>query len=86
MNPIEHLQNQLFDDMERFSELMNRQASGEVAIKKERDQLEGAVEIKLAILEGLKRQQEEEGIGEELLMEVDEELLLDDGFEEDEDW
>lgn len=86
MNSIEHLQNQLLDDMEQFSDLMNRQAAGDVTVQAERDQLEGAVEIKLAILEGLKRQREEEELDEELLMEMDEELLLEEDFEEDEDW
>ena len=79
MNPIENLQNQLLDDMERFGDLMNRQTVGDVAVQTERDQLEGAVEIKLAILEGLKRLQEEER-PEALLMEMDEDV------EEDEDW
>lgn len=78
---IEHLQTQLLEDMERFGDLMNRYALGEVAIKVARDQLEGAVEIKLAILEGLKREQDDVQ-----LMELDEEVFFEEDIEEDEEW
>ena len=56
--PIENLQEQLLVDMARFGELMNQYANGNTSVKQERDQLEGAVEIKLAILEGLRRLEE----------------------------
>ena len=54
-HPVKNLQAQLMGDLERFGVLMGRYAMGERSVKAERDQLEGAVEIKLAILEGLKR-------------------------------
>ena len=67
--PIEILQEQLMSDMERFGELMNRYSMGEASVREERDQLEGALEIKLAILEGLKRAQEQkhDGFGGDIL-------------------
>ena len=84
-DPIANMQAQLLKDMEQFGDLMNRYAVGDTAVKEERDQLEGAVEIKLAILEGLKREEEE-------LIDLDplEELMEVDGWEfleeEDEEW
>jgi hypothetical protein len=85
---IECLQTQLLNDMERFGDLLNRVALGEAAIKAEQDQLEGAVEIKLAILEGLKRLQDEElyMVGVDLLMDEDMEVLFEEDIEEDEEW
>lgn len=85
---IECLQTQLLNDMERFGDLLNRFALGEEAIKAERDQLEGAVEIKLAILEGLKRLQDEDlyMVGVDLLMDEDIEVLFEEDIEEDEEW
>ncbi|MCZ6635590.1 MAG: hypothetical protein O7G87_19490 [bacterium] len=65
--PIENLQEQLMKDMERFGGLMNRYSLGEASVKQERDQLEGALEIKLAILEGLKRLQEQEDFEGDIL-------------------
>ena len=65
--PIENLQKQLMKDMERFGALMNRYSLGEASVKQERDQLEGALEIKLAILEGLKRLQEQEDFEGDIL-------------------
>ena len=65
--PIENLQEQLMKDMERFGGLMNRYSLGEASVKQERDQLEGALEIKLAILEGLKRAQEQEDFEGDIL-------------------
>ena len=89
---IEALQAQLLNDMERFGDLMNRCALGETAVKDERDQLEGAVEVKLAILEGLKRLTDEMLLAEEELMLVGEDFFEDDfeeieeDVEEDEEW
>lgn len=83
-NPITNLQTQLLADMERFGTLMHRYNAGDVSAKEERDQLEGAVEVKLAILEGLKREEEAY-----MVMDDDEEIedieVLED-FEEDEEW
>ncbi len=85
---IECLQTQLLNDMERFGDLLNRFALGDATIKAERDQLEGAVEIKLAILEGLKRLQDEDlhMVGVDLLMDEDIEVLFEEDIEEDEEW
>jgi hypothetical protein len=84
LNPITNLQTQLLADMEKFGDLMHRYNLGDASAKEERDQLEGAVEVKLAILEGLKRDEETH-------------MIMDDGFdgenlevlgdlEEDEEW
>jgi len=78
-NPIVNLQTQLLADMERFGDLMHRYNQGDASAKEERDQLEGAVEVKLAILEGLKRDEEEYMILDDEDLEVLEDL------EEDED-
>ena len=60
MDPIENLHAQLRNDMERFADLMARFSIGEASVKEDRDQLEGALEIKLAVLEGLKRARDRE--------------------------
>ena len=65
--PIKNLQEQLLKDMERFGALMNRYSMGEASVKQDQDQLEGALEIKLAILEGLKRAQEQEDFEGDIL-------------------
>lgn len=84
LNPIASLQAQLLADMERFGNLMHRYNLGDTSAKIERDELEGAVEIKLAILEGLKRIEEEEMAFNDDLMDEDIEVLED--IEEDEEW
>ena len=84
LNPISNLQAQLLSDMERFGTLMHRYNLGDASAKEERDQLEGAVEIKLAILEGLKRIEEENGVLNDGFMDEDIEVLED--VEEDEEW
>lgn len=84
LNPISNLQAQLLSDMERFGTLMHRYNLGDASAKEERDQLEGAVEIKLAILEGLKRIEEENGILNDDFRDEDIEVLED--VEEDEEW
>lgn len=78
---IMHLQAQLLKDMERFGDLMNRYTLGDVSVKTERDQLEGAVEVKLAILEGLKERQDREEM--DVFEDVD---VLWEDVEEDEEW
>lgn len=78
---IAHLQAQLLKDMERFGDLMNRYTLGDVSVKTERDQLEGAVEVKLAILEGLKQRQDMEAAN--FFEEMD---VLEEDVEEDEEW
>ncbi len=60
MDPIENLHAQLRNDMERFADLMARYSIGEASVKEDRDQLEGALEIKLAVLEGLKKERDRE--------------------------
>jgi len=84
LNPITNLQAQLLTDMERFGNLMHRYNLGDALAKDERDQLEGAVEIKLAILEGLKRIEEESMVLDDDVMDEDIEVLED--IEEDEEW
>ena len=83
-NPIANLQAQLLADMEVFGNLMHRYNLGDASAKEERDQLEGAVEVKLAILEGLKREEEGYMVLDDTLMEEEMEILED--LEEDEDW
>ncbi len=70
--------------MERFGNLIHRYNLGDTSAKVERDELEGAVEIKLAILEGLKRIEEENMAFNDDLMDEDIEVLED--IEEDEEW
>jgi hypothetical protein len=49
MTPHEALRQQLFDDLDRLHVLILRYANGDSAVKPERDQLEGAVQVKLAL-------------------------------------
>ena len=49
MTPHEALRLQLFEDLERLHTLILRYASGDRAVKPERDQLEGAVQVKLVL-------------------------------------
>ena len=55
MTPHEALRLQLFDDLERLHTLILRYAHGDSAVKRERDQLEGAVQVKLAIWKAAQR-------------------------------
>jgi hypothetical protein len=83
-NPIENFQAQLLADMEQFGELMHRHNRADATAKVLRDQLEGAVEVKLAILEGLKRYEENLIVlGDDIL---DEDLEVLEDIEEDEEW
>jgi hypothetical protein len=82
-DPIVNLQKQLLADMERFGDLMHRYNLGDASAKESRDQLEGGVEIKLAILEGLKREQEEGASWSLDILDEDIEVLED--VEEDEE-
>jgi hypothetical protein len=84
INPITNLQTQLLADMEKFGDLMHRYNLGDVSAKEERDQLEGAVEVKLAILEGLKRDEEAHMIMDDELGGEDIEVLGD--MDEDDEW
>ena len=84
INPITSLQTQLLADMEQFGNLMHRYNLGDASAKEERDQLEGAVEVKLAILEGLKRDEEAHIIMDEDLDKEDIEVLGD--MDEDDEW
>lgn len=83
-NPIANLQAQLLADMEVFGDLMHRYNLGDASAKEARDQLEGAVEVKLAILEGLKREEEGHMVLDDAFVDEDLEVLED--LEEDEDW
>ena len=84
INPITNLQTQLLADMEKFGDLMHRYNLGDVSAKEERDQLEGAVEVKLAILEGLKRDEEAHMIMDDELGGEDIEVLGD--MDEEDEW
>ena len=46
----EELRRQLIDDLERLNNLIVRYARGERHLKQERDRLEGAVQVKMALL------------------------------------
>ncbi len=50
MTPHEALRRQLTNDLNRLHNLILRYATGDSAVKAERDQLEGAVQVKLALL------------------------------------
>ena len=84
LNPIVNFQTQLLADMEKFGDLIHRYNLGDASAKEERDQLEGAIEVKLALLEGLKRDEETHMIMEDEFGEADFEVLED--VEEDEEW
>ena len=47
------LRRQLLGDLDRLHDLILRYAAGNRAVKQERDQLEGAVQVKLALLGGM---------------------------------
>ena len=49
MTPHEALRQQLFGDLHRLHDLIRRYAKGDSAVKAERDQLEGAVQVKLVL-------------------------------------
>ncbi len=49
MNPREALRRQVYDDLTRLRVLILRYAAGDSAVKSERDQLDGAVQVKLAL-------------------------------------
>ena len=51
MSPQEHLHFQIIADLERLHSLIVRYASGD----RERDQLEGAVQVKIAVWHAIKR-------------------------------
>ena len=53
MSTYEALRQQLIDDMDRLGELIVRVAWGERELTWERDQLDSAVKVKLALLWGL---------------------------------
>ena len=55
MTPYEALQEQLLADIERLHDLILRYAHGDSAVRQERDQLDGAVQIKLALLGACRR-------------------------------
>ena len=48
----EVLRRQLIDDLGRLNNLIVRYAQGERHLKQERDRLEGAVQVKMALLAG----------------------------------
>ena len=50
VTPQDALREQLLDDLTRLHCLILRYADGDKAVKAERDQLEGAVQVKLALL------------------------------------
>jgi hypothetical protein len=50
MAPHEALRIQLQDDLLQLQDLILRYAGGEKTVKPERDQLEGAVQVKFALL------------------------------------
>ena len=49
MTPHEALRQQLLDELDRLNALIRRYAAGDSAVRPERDQLEGAVQVKLAL-------------------------------------
>lgn len=53
MSAYEALRQQLINDMDRLGELIVRVARGEQELKWERDKLDSAVKVKLALLWGL---------------------------------
>ena len=53
MSAVETLREQLMADLERVGDLAVRFALGDKSVKQEKDQLEGAVEIKEVILASL---------------------------------
>ena len=55
MSAQDALRRQLLADMDRLHDLILRYAGGDKSVKQERDQLEEAVQVKLAVFWGLKR-------------------------------
>lgn len=50
MTPHEALRQQLVQDLNRLHDLILRYAAGDRAVRPERDQLDGAVQVKFALL------------------------------------
>ena len=49
MSPQDQLRRQIIADLERLHRLIVRYARGDYSVKQERDQMEGAVQVKMAV-------------------------------------
>lgn len=55
MGRVTPLRQQLLEDLQRLHALILRYASGDRSVKRERDELEGAIHVKLAFWRAAKR-------------------------------
>ncbi|MEE2753798.1 MAG: hypothetical protein VX910_07420 [Candidatus Latescibacterota bacterium] len=55
MTTRQHLRNQLVDDIVKLRNLILRLSSGEDSVRPERDELRGALQIKQALLAGVRK-------------------------------